>query len=346
MPKHYTMGGRAAQAAAPGQATSPAPRSLRERVGALRNLPPFLRLVWQTSPLLARRRMRASPGPRAAAGGDALRRQADHRRGGRAGPDAGHGRRRSRNGIAAGLLDRIGGLLLLEFGLAVFVGRAGTHGLAARFAAVRAIQQRHQPAADGARGDARPRGLRGQRIAGSAGARAPAGHGADDADRPAVRPGAGHGDDRQLRRRAGRVRAVADRAAGGRAGAGVRRRGAFQRAKLFAQLRAHRRAARARLRPADRRQRRDREGSQDLRPQPLPDRSLPATRRRLLPGEPDARAAPRRLGQPADRHRHDRVLRRLRLHRLAHAARRVHDRRSDVSLRLVPPPAHACWRTC
>src|ERR1700693_3409494 len=53
MPKHYTMGGRAAQAAAPGQATSPAPRSLRERVGALRNLPPFVRLVWQTSPLLA-----------------------------------------------------------------------------------------------------------------------------------------------------------------------------------------------------------------------------------------------------------------------------------------------------
>jgi len=31
----------------------PPPRSLRERFGALRNLPPFLKLVWQTSPTLA-----------------------------------------------------------------------------------------------------------------------------------------------------------------------------------------------------------------------------------------------------------------------------------------------------
>ena len=53
MPKHYTMGGRAAQAASSAQGTTPEPRSLRERVGALRNLPPFVRLVWQTSPLLA-----------------------------------------------------------------------------------------------------------------------------------------------------------------------------------------------------------------------------------------------------------------------------------------------------
>ena len=32
----------------PGQA----PTSIRERVGALRNLPPFLKLVWQTSPAI------------------------------------------------------------------------------------------------------------------------------------------------------------------------------------------------------------------------------------------------------------------------------------------------------
>jgi ATP-binding cassette subfamily B protein len=32
---------------------SPNERTLRERVGALRNIPPFLRLVWQTSPPLA-----------------------------------------------------------------------------------------------------------------------------------------------------------------------------------------------------------------------------------------------------------------------------------------------------
>src|SRR5437879_2370544 len=33
----------------PGQA----PSSIRERVGALRNLPPFLKLVWQTSPAIS-----------------------------------------------------------------------------------------------------------------------------------------------------------------------------------------------------------------------------------------------------------------------------------------------------
>ena len=36
-----------------GRGTLPPPKSLRERVGALRNLPPFLALVWQTSPTLA-----------------------------------------------------------------------------------------------------------------------------------------------------------------------------------------------------------------------------------------------------------------------------------------------------
>jgi len=118
MPKHYTMGGRAAQAPAPGQTASPEPRSLRERVGALRNLPPFIKLVWQTSPLLTvgecvLRLARAllpvatlyvgkliidevivlarTPGP-----GSTIAQW-----------------------YAAGLLDRIGGLLLLEFGLAI-----------------------------------------------------------------------------------------------------------------------------------------------------------------------------------------------------------------------------------
>src|SRR5437588_1829479 len=32
---------------------SMAPSSIRERVGALRNLPPFLKLVWQTSPAIS-----------------------------------------------------------------------------------------------------------------------------------------------------------------------------------------------------------------------------------------------------------------------------------------------------
>jgi len=52
VPRQYTMGGRAAPSPS---ATSgpPAGRSFRERLGALKNLPPFLKLVWQTSPGLA-----------------------------------------------------------------------------------------------------------------------------------------------------------------------------------------------------------------------------------------------------------------------------------------------------
>lgn len=63
MPRHYSMGGRAAGPMAGGPAPGsgggggpggpaplPAPRSMRERFGALRNLPPFLKLVWRTSP--------------------------------------------------------------------------------------------------------------------------------------------------------------------------------------------------------------------------------------------------------------------------------------------------------
>src|SRR5688500_2714535 len=44
MPPQFHAGGRV---------PLPPPRSLRERFGALRNLPPFLKLVWQTSPTLA-----------------------------------------------------------------------------------------------------------------------------------------------------------------------------------------------------------------------------------------------------------------------------------------------------
>jgi ATP-binding cassette subfamily B protein len=50
------MGGRAAPSSSgPGPSGGqppPAPRSLRERFSALRNLPPFLKLIWQTSPSL------------------------------------------------------------------------------------------------------------------------------------------------------------------------------------------------------------------------------------------------------------------------------------------------------
>jgi ATP-binding cassette subfamily B protein len=57
MPRQYSMGGRSTSGTPPspagGEGSAAKPTSLRERVGALRNLPPFVRLVWQTSPALA-----------------------------------------------------------------------------------------------------------------------------------------------------------------------------------------------------------------------------------------------------------------------------------------------------
>ena len=49
MPRQYSHGGRASAPPAHANATPPS-KSMRERLGALRNLPPFLKLVWQTSP--------------------------------------------------------------------------------------------------------------------------------------------------------------------------------------------------------------------------------------------------------------------------------------------------------
>jgi len=52
MPKHYDRGARATPPI-PGVNGIPptARKSWRERLGALRNLPPFFRLIWDTSPL-------------------------------------------------------------------------------------------------------------------------------------------------------------------------------------------------------------------------------------------------------------------------------------------------------
>src|SRR5688572_7910895 len=54
MPRGYSMGGRTGRDAGPaGAPGAPGPRTLRERFVALRNLPPFLRLIWKTAPGLA-----------------------------------------------------------------------------------------------------------------------------------------------------------------------------------------------------------------------------------------------------------------------------------------------------
>jgi ATP-binding cassette subfamily B protein len=57
VPRHYEGGGRTVPGAGPAPNPGPnapaLPRSFRERASALRNLPPFLKLVWKTSPGLA-----------------------------------------------------------------------------------------------------------------------------------------------------------------------------------------------------------------------------------------------------------------------------------------------------
>src|SRR5204863_4852407 len=97
---------------------STAPSSIRERVGALRNLPPFLKLVWQTSPaisvaLIVLRLIRALlPVATLYIGAliiDAVVKVAQHPPGGGS-LDA---------WLASGKLDPILVLLALEFGLAV-----------------------------------------------------------------------------------------------------------------------------------------------------------------------------------------------------------------------------------
>ena len=86
-------------------------------------------------------------------------------------------------------------------------------------------------------------------------------------------------------------------------------------------------------------ERRDRQGSEDLRPQPLPDRSLPEAGRRLLCGQPPI--ALRRAGWGG-------VFTAVGTtgYYLAYAyivwrtlRRRIHHRRSHFSRRLVSPPA-------
>ncbi len=126
MPKNYTMGGRASASPPANAPTGPLPRSWRERLGALRNLPPFLKLVWNTSPTLTLgqavlRVVRALlPVVTLFVGKLIIDEVVLLVR-------TPHATDELRQLLASGLLDRIGWLLALEFGLAVLsdvLGRA------------------------------------------------------------------------------------------------------------------------------------------------------------------------------------------------------------------------------
>ncbi len=137
MPKNYAMGGRVSAARSGDQPQPPPPQPLRERVGALRNLPPFLRLVWQTSPALTLARawlrlVRALLPVVTLYVGKLIIDEVVLLLVQRAGARA-----RCGDWLASGLLDRCRWLLALEFGLAVLVRRARPRRLAARLAARR-----------------------------------------------------------------------------------------------------------------------------------------------------------------------------------------------------------------
>ncbi|KAG0772022.1 hypothetical protein G6F22_016030 [Rhizopus arrhizus] len=155
---------------------------------------------------------RPAPDPCAAAGGDAVRRQADHRQ--RPAPEparcrlptAGRGagqRHAQPTAGPAGTGIRPGHRL----------GPARPPGQLCRCPAVGTVRQRHQHPADGTCGDIGPGGLRGPGPAGQTGPRAAPDHGPDEPDEPAVRPGAGCDHRGQPGHRPAGLRAVADPAA-------------------------------------------------------------------------------------------------------------------------------------
>jgi ATP-binding cassette subfamily B protein len=126
MPKIYAMGGRAASATPGNISPVPQQQSWRERLGALRNLPPFLKLVWRTSPALTlsqsllRIARALLPVATLYVGKLIIDEVVLLAQAPPAAEDL-------RQWIASGLLDRIGWLLALEFGLAVLsdvLGRA------------------------------------------------------------------------------------------------------------------------------------------------------------------------------------------------------------------------------
>jgi ATP-binding cassette, subfamily B, bacterial len=127
MPKHYSMGGRSGPmtgGAGPPGGFLPAPRSLRERFGALRNLPPFLKLIWRTSPGLTAanlllRLLRALLPVATLYVGKLIIDEVISLAGTAGAPGS------LRAWLGSGLLDRLGWLLASELGLAVLSDVSG-----------------------------------------------------------------------------------------------------------------------------------------------------------------------------------------------------------------------------
>ena len=201
------------------------------------------------------------------------------------------------------------------------------------------LRQCRHPAADAPRRRPRPRAIRGQRPAGSARTRPPAGDRALQPAVPALRAGAGPHHARRLRDRSGRLRSLADPAARRFPRAGLPQRTLLQPAGLSPRLDPHSRAAADRLSALSRGQRGIGQGGQALRPQRLYRRTLP-DRGRQAPGrQPLPRHPPGRLGRPLRGLRHARILRGLCHHRLAHGGGRLLYRRPRLPRRFVPAPA-------
>ena len=123
MPKHYTMGGRggggpAISPGGPGGVLLPTPKTLRERFGALRNLPPFLKMIWEVSrgltvADLALRLVRALLPVATLYVGKLIIDEVIRLAGMGAAPAG------LREWLASGRLDHLGWLLAAEFGLAI-----------------------------------------------------------------------------------------------------------------------------------------------------------------------------------------------------------------------------------
>jgi len=128
MPREYSMGGRSSPGPSPGWSGAEPPRrqTLRQRFGALRNLLPFLRLIWETNKALtlasaALRLVRALLPVATLYVGKLIIDEVIAVAG------AGHAHGDWRAWLASGHLDPLLGLLALEFALAVFADVLGRY---------------------------------------------------------------------------------------------------------------------------------------------------------------------------------------------------------------------------